>query len=203
MYNDTDPERAQQFVNRLRDAYTSEVVERYRNDARAVRDALQNQLALAQDAYRDKERQATELRRKHGLSNTQQAPGGGREREEDPIFTQLNQARKEAAETMVKVATEEAALEVLRTQHAEAPREVPQASVSSGLDYDAPGAKDRGRDPGLPRAAGGPQGGALGLPAGRGRDPEARGEARGPARAAPCGRPRTCTWCRTRGATSC
>lgn len=141
MYNDTDPERAQLFVNRLRDAYTSEVVERYRNDARAVRDAMQNQVALAQEAYRDKERQATELRRKHGLSNTQQAPGGGREREEDPVFTQLNQARKELAETTVQAATEEAALEVLRTQHAEAPREVPQAQIGGGLDYDGQVAK--------------------------------------------------------------
>jgi uncharacterized protein involved in exopolysaccharide biosynthesis len=141
-YTDTDPERAQQFANRLRDAYTTELVERYRNDARASRDALQNRLALAQEAYRDKERLATELRRKHGLSNTQQAPGSGRERDEDPVFTQLNQARNELVSTGTKLGMVEAKLEVLRKQYAEAPREVPQVSVvGGGLDYDGQVAK--------------------------------------------------------------
>jgi uncharacterized protein involved in exopolysaccharide biosynthesis len=140
-YTDTDPERAQQFVNRLRDAYTTEIVERYRNDARAARDALQNRLALAQEAYRDKERLATELRRKHGLSNTQQAPGSGRQRDEDPVFTQLNQARNELTSTTVKLTSVQARLEALRKHYAEAPREVPQVSISGGLDYDGQLAK--------------------------------------------------------------
>ncbi len=135
-YSDTDADRAEQFLNRLRDAYTSEVVERFRNDARAVRDTLQNQLALAQEAYRDKEKLATELRRKHGLSNTQQAPGGGRQLNEDPVFTQLSEARRELQAIQVTLGSERAALTVLREQYADAPREVPQETVSGGMDFD-------------------------------------------------------------------
>lgn len=134
-YSDTDPERAEQFLNRLRDAYTSDAVERLRNDARAVRDTLQNQMAIAQETYRDKEKQSTELRRKHGLSNTQQAPGRG-PREEDPIYTELALARTELQSTKVKLEGERATLEILKQTYAEEPKEVPQATASNAITYD-------------------------------------------------------------------
>ena len=63
-----------------------------RNDARNVRDNYQNQLAIAQQIYRDKEKVAAELKRKHGLSATQQAPGPDRQRTENPVFTRLTAA---------------------------------------------------------------------------------------------------------------
>lgn len=130
-YSDTDPERAEQFVNKLRDAYTSEVVERFRNDQRAIRDTLQNQAALAQESYLDKEKQASELRRKHGLSNTQEGRGKGVA--EDPIFTQLSTAREELTNTILRLETESVRLTTLEQQYAEAPREVPQETTGSAL----------------------------------------------------------------------
>jgi capsular polysaccharide biosynthesis protein len=46
-YKNTDPQRAEQFVNRLRDAYTSEVLDRYRTDAKKALEVLRNQMQVA------------------------------------------------------------------------------------------------------------------------------------------------------------
>jgi uncharacterized protein involved in exopolysaccharide biosynthesis len=135
-YSDSDAQRAEQFTNRLRDAYTSEVVERFREEARAVRDSLQNQMAIAQYVYRDKEKAAAELKRQHGLSATQQAPGAGRQRAEDPIFDRLSRARVELSNVQIQLGAKRAGLEVLEQLLAEAPREVPEESLSSGLGFE-------------------------------------------------------------------
>src|SRR4030095_16444187 len=73
-YTDSDGERAEQFLNKLRDAYTAEVVERYRNNVRATRDSYQNDLLEAERTYREKESQLAELKKQHGVSATQPAP---------------------------------------------------------------------------------------------------------------------------------
>ena len=135
-YTDSDAQRAEQFTNRLRDAYTSEVVERFREEARGLRDTLQNQMALAQEVYRDKEKAAAELKRKHGLSATQQAPGAGRQRAEDPVYNRLARAREEISNVQVQLVSERAGLGELELQYAEAPREVPEETVTGGLGYE-------------------------------------------------------------------
>jgi uncharacterized protein involved in exopolysaccharide biosynthesis len=137
VYSDSDPQRAEQFCNRLRDAYTTEVVERFRNDARNVRDNYQNQLAIAQQLYRDKEKAAAELKRKHGLSATQQAPGPDRQRTENPVFTRLTAGRGQLADIEISLSSDTIALETLRMQYAEAPREVPEETLTGGLHYEA------------------------------------------------------------------
>ena len=48
-YKCDDPQRAEQFLNRLRDAYTQEVLERYRNDARRNLEVLRNTMSAASD----------------------------------------------------------------------------------------------------------------------------------------------------------
>jgi uncharacterized protein involved in exopolysaccharide biosynthesis len=136
-YTDSDPQRAEQFCNRLRDAYTSEVVERFRNDARNVRDNYQNQLSIAQQLYRDKEKAAAELKRKHGLSATQQAPGRDGQRSENPVFVRLSAARDQLANVELRLSSDAIAIETLRTQYAEAPREVPEETLTGGIQYEA------------------------------------------------------------------
>jgi len=135
-YSDSDAQRAEQFTNRLRDAYTSEVVERFREEARGVRDSLQNQMAIAQYVYRDKEKEAAELKREHGLSATQQAPGDGGPRAEDPVYTRLVRAREELSNVQVQLVTKQAGLSALEELLAEAPREVPMESITSGMGYE-------------------------------------------------------------------
>ena len=135
-YSDSDAQRAESFTNRLRDAYTSEVVERFREEARGVRYSLQNQMSIAQLVYRDKEKEAAELKRKHGLSSTQQATGDGRQRAEDPVYERLTRARVEISNVQIRLVSEQARLTELEQLLAEAPREVPQESLTSGFGYE-------------------------------------------------------------------
>ncbi len=135
-YVDSDPQRAEEFCNRLRDAYTMEVVDRFRNEARSVRDSYQNQLGIAKQLYHDREKALSELKRKHGLSATQQAPGPDRERSENPVYLRLMAARTKLATIEFQLSGDRVALETLETQYAEAPREVPQETLTGGMGFE-------------------------------------------------------------------
>lgn len=134
-YVDNDAERAEIFLNHLRDSYTTEVLDRFRNDARAHRATLHNQFSEAQNKYKEKEKQAAELKKRHGLSATQQAPGSGRQRDEDPVFRRLGDANAEYDRVQRDLAKAEVSLEVLREQLDEEPIEVPADTVFGGLDF--------------------------------------------------------------------
>jgi uncharacterized protein involved in exopolysaccharide biosynthesis len=135
-YTDSDPQRAEQFLNRLRDAYTTEVLDRYRNEARSQLDILQNQRQLAEARYLAKEAEAAELKKRHGISATQQAPGGGRQRDEDPVFTRLSEAEKQLASVLAQIAADEAALATLKDQLKATPPELPETELRGGASFD-------------------------------------------------------------------
>jgi uncharacterized protein involved in exopolysaccharide biosynthesis len=132
-YTGRDSRRATDFVNTLRQTYTNEVLERFRNSARSALRTLEGQLLQAELHLRDKERLATDLKKKHGLSATQQAPGPGRQREEDPLFTQLTQQEGSLYTARTKLAAEKQALELLEDQWRDTPTEVPQSSATPGV----------------------------------------------------------------------
>lgn len=134
-YTDSDGQRAEHFLNRLRDSYTGEVVERFRNTARDARDTLQNQLSIAHQAYIDKQRQSTELKKRYGLSPTQQTAGFG-PRDEDPVFTRLATARAELAAVIHQLTAAKTQKKTLEERYNDAPREVPEQSLTGGLGYD-------------------------------------------------------------------
>ena len=132
-YAGRDSRRATDFVNTLRQTYTNEVLERFRNSARSALRTLEGQLVQAELRLRDKERLATELKKKHGLSATQPAPGPGRQREEDPLFTQLTQQQVALANAKLQLEKERQTRELLEEQWRTQPLEVPQSSAVAGV----------------------------------------------------------------------
>ncbi|HVS11740.1 MAG TPA: Wzz/FepE/Etk N-terminal domain-containing protein [Planctomycetota bacterium] len=132
-YTGRDAQRATDFVNTLRQTYTNEVLERFRNTARSAQQALGQQLTQTELRLRDVERASTELKKEHGLSATQQAPGPGRQRDEDPLFTQLTQQEGSLYTARTKLAAEKQALELLEDQWRDTPTEVPQSSAVAGV----------------------------------------------------------------------
>ena len=115
-YESDDPQRAEQFLNRLRDAYTQEVLERYRNDARRNLDVLRNTMLAAQEDLKRRNEEAAVFQRDYAISSTQQAPGGGRQRDEDPVYTRLQQSITRLADVEAQITAGNAGLEVLRKQ---------------------------------------------------------------------------------------
>ncbi|MCC7013696.1 MAG: hypothetical protein IT454_14140 [Planctomycetes bacterium] len=136
-YTCEDPKRAEQFLNRLREAYTSEVLERYRQDAKRSLEVLRNNMTIAQDEARECDEQAAEFKKEHGISATQQAPGGGRTRDEDPVFKRLDQAQNNLLDIELSIASDTAGLATLKEQFKSEPLEVPEKlQTSSGLSFD-------------------------------------------------------------------
>ena len=136
-YTNADPQRAEQFLNRLRDAYISEVLDRFRNDAKRSLELLRNQMTLAADQAHDRDEEAAKYKKDYGISATQQAPGGGRQRDEDPVFTRLTQAGVRLSDTESQIAADSAGLAALKEQLADEPPEIPSAPASfGGLSFD-------------------------------------------------------------------
>jgi succinoglycan biosynthesis transport protein ExoP len=135
-YKDNDPKRAEQFLNRLREVFVSEVLDRYRNDARRTADLLRNQLSLTEGKAKDADAAAAKLKKDAGVSATQQAPGGGRQRDEDPIFKRLDTAQAKLFDAEASVAASVATLEQLKKLLDETPAEVPQSQTLGGLSFD-------------------------------------------------------------------
>ena len=136
-YFDADPQRAAQFLNEVRDVYVTEKVENVRQTAVKARDKLQEQLKDSQADYDDKFNKAQELRRQHSLSPTQQAPGGGRTREEDPIYA----AYIRLSEELDKVRNQRIKTEQIRASTQELyenePKEVADTTVTPGVNLAA------------------------------------------------------------------
>jgi capsular polysaccharide biosynthesis protein len=132
-YSDTEPGRAEQFLNRLRDTFTREVLERYRNDARKALEVLKNEKDRAAALAKQRDEEAAKLKKDSGVSATQQAPGGGRQRDEDPVFTRWSQAQLKYDQTQFQLASAVAALGLLQKQFREAPPEVPELLTYGGV----------------------------------------------------------------------
>lgn len=136
-YTDADPQRAEQFLNRLREAYISEVMERFRNDVKQALDVLGNQRKLAEKAYLQADQEAADVKKRNQISATQQAPGGGRQRDEDPVFTHLTAVQRQRDDSDAAITALQATLTTLKEQYAETPREIPRDQLKEGVSYDA------------------------------------------------------------------
>lgn len=122
-FADTNPERAEQFLNRLRDIYIEDVVERVRNRAREERDKLQDLVQEKELEYQTSERELAELKRQYQLSVTQPAPGRGVPRDEEPIFVQLTQAQSQLENAVRDLEVQQALVESLRERYKAEPEQ--------------------------------------------------------------------------------
>ncbi|MBM3989633.1 MAG: hypothetical protein FJ298_01355 [Planctomycetes bacterium] len=136
-YTIDDPQRAEQFLNRLRDAYTQEVLDRYRKDARLNLEVLRNNMAAAANELNKRNEESAKFQKDYAISATQQAPGGGRQRDEDPVFTRLNQSIVKLAEAESQITSDKAALGALGEQYEAEPLTLADAAaLSGGVSFD-------------------------------------------------------------------
>lgn len=136
-YETDDPQRAEQFLNRLRDAYTQEVLERYREDARRNLTVLRNTMSAAQEDLKRRNEEAAAFQRDYAISSTQQAPGGGRQRDEDPVYTRLQASITRLDDIRAQITTGNVGLEVLRKQLGDEPMTIVGDSIlDTGIRFD-------------------------------------------------------------------
>ncbi|MCE9594921.1 MAG: hypothetical protein K8S98_12095 [Planctomycetes bacterium] len=136
-YSDSEPQRAAQFLNDLRDAYVHEIVTRGRERAKADRQTLQEMRKEKENIYNEAQRRLTEINKQYKLSVTQPAPGSGKERAEDPIFTLLQSNKVKLNEAELALKNEKAKNASLHEQLEREPADVPDRTVSPGVSVDA------------------------------------------------------------------
>jgi protein tyrosine kinase modulator len=115
-YADTDPNHAAQFLNELRDVYVAEKLAALRNQAEQIRDQLSAEVESDRQAHQSTLNDIQELQRVHGLSPTQQAPGSGRTRNEDPVVEQRQAAVQDLHKTQADLAKAQGNLDELNAQ---------------------------------------------------------------------------------------
>ena len=135
-YRDVDPNRAAQFLNELRDVYVKEKLDSVREQAVSLRDELQGTLAEDEAVYQEALAACEELQRLHGISPTQQAPGGGRQRDEDPVFERLKRARQDLDQAKAALAAAEGNRTKLTAQLNKEPLKVPSPEQLQGIDIE-------------------------------------------------------------------
>lgn len=136
-YKSDDPQRAEQFLNRLRDAYTQEVLDRYRKDARLNLEVLRNNMSTAATEVKKRNEESAKFQKDYAISATQQAPGGGRQRDEDPVFTRLNQSIVRLADVESQITSDKAAIEALKEQYEAEPLTLADAAaLAGGISFD-------------------------------------------------------------------
>jgi len=120
-FANTNPERAEQFLNRLRDVYIEDVVERVRNRAREERDKLQDIVHEKQLEYTNSERELAELKRNNELSYTQPAPFRGQTRDEEPVFRELTKRQGELGQVLHDLEVNQALIDDLEARYRDEP----------------------------------------------------------------------------------
>ncbi|MBI5432212.1 MAG: hypothetical protein HZA52_05205 [Planctomycetes bacterium] len=135
-YTDSEPQRAAQFLNDLREAYVRDMVSRGRENAKSDRDKLQELRKEKEQNFLEATRRLTDLNKKYKLSVTQPSPGSNRERPEDPLFTLRNTTESNLNIAKQNQKVEKAKNEQLREQLEREPEEVPEQLVSSGVTVD-------------------------------------------------------------------
>ena len=136
-YKSDDPQRAEQFLNRLRDAYTQEVLDRYRKDAVRNLEVLRNNMVAAAEEVKKRNEESAKFQKDFAISATQQAPGGGRQRDEDPVYTRLNQSIVRLSDVTSQITTDKAAITAMKEQYESEPLTLADASsLAGGISFD-------------------------------------------------------------------
>ena len=122
-YSDTNAQRAEQFLNELRNQYIINVVERERNRAREERDSLQDLMNQKDQTYQDSERELADLKRQYQLSYTQPERNRGLSRDEDPTFQQLTRAEASLSQALQDLEVHQEVVADLKARFANEPEQ--------------------------------------------------------------------------------
>ncbi len=133
-YSDTDPQRAAEFLNAVRDTYTHEKLDHLRAAAEKARDTQMKMLDGLNTLYDQYSDVARKLRAENTVSPTQQAPGGGRTRDEDPVYERWKAAQNDLNRQDLALKRAKAERATLAEQMKAEPEIVPDTLVTAGID---------------------------------------------------------------------
>lgn len=131
-YRDTDPQRAAQFANELRDYFVRDLIEDVTEEARDQLELLQKDFKVAEEAFEAASRRLEDLRRDHKISPTQTFGSTAIERETDPLYVELQSERSELVRLEKLIETAEATLAALRLRRESLPEKIAESETEVG-----------------------------------------------------------------------
>lgn len=133
-YNDTDVDRAVEFLKALRKNWIESVLERDKNQLRNERDTLQSERQKLEKLVGEMNEELTDLRKRYDLSPTQPV-GGDRAREEDPLVLRIATREVDLAESNEEIRRLEGLI-VEHTKRRDAePEEIKETLTTPGTTY--------------------------------------------------------------------
>jgi uncharacterized protein involved in exopolysaccharide biosynthesis len=126
---DTDPQRAAQFANELRDYFVRELIADVSKQARDQLDLLNKDFAIADEAFEAASRRLEELRKDNKISPTQSFGSGALERESDPLFVELQAEYSEQTQVQKRIQAEQAEREALIAQREAMPETIRESET--------------------------------------------------------------------------
>lgn len=130
-YTDTNPQRAEQFLNRLRDVYLEEVVELYRTQARRDLITMKGQEAEAEEEYITAEHELKELKRQNNLPMG--VPSPWQDFAAEPVWQELIDGQAEHRDKLQALDSEQSRLGLLREDLEQEPEQVPRSRLAPGV----------------------------------------------------------------------
>jgi uncharacterized protein involved in exopolysaccharide biosynthesis len=144
-YTDTEPQRAAQFANELRDYFVRNLIGEVRKKAVILLEALQGHHRRALEQYDESSRSLEEVRKENNISPTQDisGQGAGTNREQDPVYAELQSELSKQVDVNKALREAEQARKMLALKLESVPEEIDESEESSGLDLTATVAKLR------------------------------------------------------------
>jgi capsular polysaccharide biosynthesis protein len=131
-YADVDAQWAKEFLAALRDDWTNDVLDRDRNKIEDEKNRLQDEKTNLLREYDHEEAAVTEIKKANNISATQPIPGALGARNEDPIYTQRTENKKELDKASLALVKLEKKLEVNRKRYDEMPPRLKKEQVVGG-----------------------------------------------------------------------
>lgn len=129
---DTDPQRAAQFANELRDYFVRELIADVSEQARDQLELLNKDFGIADEAFEAASRRLEDLRKDNKISPTQSFGSGALEKESDPLFVELQAEYGEQARIQKTIQVEQAEREALIAQREAMPEKISESETAIG-----------------------------------------------------------------------
>lgn len=131
-YRDTDPQRAAQFANELRDYFVRDLIEDAQRESSESLDRLSKEFAVAEVGLEDAIERLDDLRKLHRISPTQSFGSSATEREADPLFVELQSQYAALTRVNNEIEVAEAELAALKQQRESLPEMVKDVETEFG-----------------------------------------------------------------------
>jgi uncharacterized protein involved in exopolysaccharide biosynthesis len=133
-YRDTDPQRAAQLANELRDYFVRDLIADARRESSEELDRLNKQFQVAEDGFESAIERLEDLRKEHKISPTQSFGSTATEREADPMYVELQAENTELVAVTKAVEAAEAELDALKKQREALPEKLKDIETEGGIE---------------------------------------------------------------------